>query len=298
MDIDPRVLRYFIAVAEELNFSRAAQRLHISQPPLSYAIKQLESMLGVQLFVRTSRRVELTTAGRALYREALFLLRRNEEVTTLIQRIGAGLQGQIRIGFVGSMIYRDLSGAVSRCESLYPDVKQVWLEMNSAEQIELLERGGLDIGLIHANPLPDTLASITLTTEPFVICVPEGHSLARRERVRLADFKREDFILFSRSLSPRYYEILLSMYVSAGFYPSVRFEVRHWLSITSLVARGLGVSIVPECLSRAGLPGVDFLAFDHEHASVNSLIWSAATKSAIVKNHVKALSRHYLDIES
>lgn len=294
MDLDARLLRYFVAVAEELNFSRAAQRLHMSQPPLSHAIKQLETGLGVQLFTRTSRRVQMTDAGRTLYQEAVFLLRRHHDVKQLVHRIGEGLQGQIKIGFVGSMIYRNLSRALEHCQALYPDVEQIWLEMNSVEQITLIERGGLDIGIIHANPVPQQVRNAELSSEPFVICVPLGHALSNTDRTTLSQLKDENFILFSRDLSPRYYEILLAMYLEAGFYPSVRFEVRHWLSVTSLVSQGMGISIVPECLSRAGLTGVHFLQFEHAHQSVNDLIWSADNRSAIIDNYTTALQDYYL----
>lgn len=293
IDLDMRTLRYFVAVAEELNFSRAAERLHISQPPLSHAIKQLEIGLDVTLFNRTSRQVQLTAAGRTLYQEALFLLRHHSDVKRLVHRIGEGLQGQIKIGFVGSMIYRDLPQALIECKTRYPDVEQIWLELNSAEQIELIERGGLDIGIIHTNPVPDRVQRTELTSEPFMVCVPLNHPLSDQTHVDLHELKDEGFILFSRSLSPRYYEILLSMYLKAGFYPSVRFEAKHWLSVTSLVSQGLGVSIVPQCLSRAGLSGVHFLKFEHEHRSNNDLIWPANTESKIISNYVDMLKNYY-----
>lgn len=293
IDLDMRILRYFTTVAEELNFSRAAERLHISQPPLSHAIKQLELGLGVTLFTRTSRQVELTTAGRVLYKEALFLLRRHSDVKNLVHRIGEGLQGQIKIGFVGSMIYRDLAQALKHCKAQYPDVEQLWLEMNSAEQIELVERGGLDIGIIHENPVSEQLHCIELTSEPFVICVPHSHPLSNQSEVFLSELKDEDFIVFSRSLSPRYYEILQSMYLKAGFYPSVRLEARHWLSVISLVSQGMGISIVPQCLGRAGLTGVHFLRFDHHLRSNNKLIWSASNELATVANYVTLLRKYY-----
>lgn len=293
IDLDVRTLRYFIAVAEELNFSRAAERLHISQPPLSHAIKQLEAGLGVALFNRTSRRVELTTAGQVLYREAQFLLRRHSDVRHLVHRIGEGLQGQIKIGFVGSMIYRDLTQALKQCKEHYPGIEQLGLEMNSAEQIDLIERGGLDIGIIHANPVSDRVQCIELTSERFVICVPQGHPLSGQTEVALADLNHENFIVFSRSLSPRYYEMMLSMYLKAGFYPSVRFEARHWLSVTSLVAQGIGISIVPHCLTQAGLSGVHFLDFDHDLRSNNNLIWRADNESIVVKNYLSLLQDYY-----
>ncbi|HLS17421.1 MAG TPA: LysR family transcriptional regulator [Paenalcaligenes sp.] len=293
IDLDARLLRYFKTVAEELNFSRAAERLHISQPPLSTAIRQLEDSLGVTLFNRSSRQVRLTAAGRVLYQEASFLLQRQNEIKSLVHRIGEGLIGQIRIGFVGSMIYRDLNTVVERCKKQYPGVEQIWLEMNTAEQMALIERGGLDIGVIHANPVSEQVQSTPLTNEPFMICVPADHPLQHQQHATLQELKDEQFIVFSRALSPRYYELLLSMYAQAGFYPSIRFEARHWLSVISLVSQRLGVAIVPQCMSQAGISGVHFLSFEHDMRSQNSLIWSAQKTSALVKNHVRVLKDHY-----
>ncbi|UHL66020.1 LysR family transcriptional regulator [Paralcaligenes sp. KSB-10] len=293
MDLDPRLLRYFVAVAEELNFSRAARRLHISQPPLSYAIKQLEEAIQVQLLVRTSRQVELTAAGRVLYNEALFLLRKNADVQKLIQRIDAGLHGQIKIGFVGSMLYRRLSDVLKLFQKHYPDIEHVLLELNSAEQIELIEHGGLDLGFIHANPVPATMSRLDLVSEPFAICLPDTHPLAGEAYIDLNELAQDDFIFFSRSFSPSYYETLLSMCLHAGFFPKVKNEARHWLSVASLVSQGMGVSIVPECLSRSGLSGIRFLPFEHDHKSVCSLIWSAQPASHIKEKHIELVKGVY-----
>lgn len=286
MELDSRLLRYFVAVAEELSFSRAAQRLHLSQPPLSYAIKQLEEILNVQLLTRSSRHVALTPAGSALYREALFLLQRNTDVVKLIQRIDSGLHGQIRIGFVGSMLYRGLPNMLKLCKAQYPEVENVLLELNSAEQIELIERGGLDIGFIHANPVSADIGCIDLVAEPFSICLPETHPLANKSSLKLSELAEDDFIFFARSFSPSYYETLLSLCSQAGFLPKVKNEARHWLSVASLVSQGMGVSIVPQSLSRSGLSGIRFLSFEHECKSISRLIWSTSPASRIRDNYI------------
>jgi DNA-binding transcriptional LysR family regulator len=293
MDLDVRVLRYFVAVAEELSFSRAAKRLHLSQPPLSYAIKQLEERLQAQLFLRSSRQVALTPAGRALYKEAQFLLRRQTDVCNLVSRIDAGLQGQIKIGFVGSMLYRKLPLVLKQSKEQYPDVEHILLELNSAEQIELVERGGLDIGFIHANPVPDTVSCEELIAEPFSICLPATHRLARKSHLDLAELADEDFIFFSRSFSPIYYETLFAMCLDAGFLPSVKYEARHWLSVASLVSQEMGVSIVPECLAHSGLSGIRLLPFKHKQRSVASLIWSKAHSSRTIDNHLNLIRHAY-----
>ncbi len=293
IDLDARLLRYFKAVAEELNFSRAAARLHISQPPLSTAIKQLEDNLGVTLFNRTSRQVQLTAAGRVLYQEAIQLLQRQQDIKMLVQRIDEGSIGQIRIGFVGSMIYRGLNTVLEQCRDAYPEVEQICLEMNSAEQAESIEKGSLDIGMIHAHPVSESIYSAPLTSEAFVICVPTGHPLCDHPNLSLKQLQSEQIIIFSRALSPSYYELLISMYLQAGCYPKIRFEARHWLSVLSLVAQNLGVAIVPQCLTRAHINGVQFLSFKHEQQSQSSIIWSAQNTSTLVTNHIKIITQYY-----
>ncbi|AUL16933.1 putative LysR-family transcriptional regulator [Bordetella bronchiseptica MO149] len=293
MDLEPRLLRYFIAVAQERNFSRAAQRLHISQPPLSYAIRQLETQLGARLFERSSRHVALTDAGRVLYGEALSLLRQGEEVGRLVRRAEAGLQGRLRIGFVGSMLYRGLPDLLAALRSELPDVEQVLAERNSHDQLEALRRGELDLGFIHANPPPEGVSARDLVAEPFVVCLPDTHRLAGRRSLRLADLAGEDFVFFAQAASPSYYETVLSLCVAAGFHPAVRHEVRHWLSVAALVASGLGVSIVPACLARAGLAGTCYVAFEHQARSVCQIAWPSLAPTSLQATALQAALRHF-----
>lgn len=291
--MDLRLLRYFIAVAEERHFSKAAQRLHISQPPLSYAIRQLEEALGAKLLERTSRHVALTEAGQVLYREAQTLLRKAEDTRTLVQRVDAGLRGRIRIGFVGSMLYRGLPTLLRTLRQELPDVEHVLTELNSHDQIEAVHRGELDLGFIHANPTAPEIASVDVMAEPFMVCFPDTHPLAGRQSVTLAELQREDFIFFARAASPRYYEMVLAMCTHAGFSPVVRHEVRHWLSVASLVSQNMGVSIVPECVSRSGLAGTRFVAFEHEARSVSQLIWLRDEQAPLLKTVRQAVAKQY-----
>lgn len=293
MDLDPRLLRYFIAVAEERHFSRAAARLHISQPPLSYAIRQLEENVGARLLARTSRHVELTDAGQVLYREAHILLRQAEEVRTLVRQVDAGLRGRLRIGFVGSMLYRGLPALLNAMRAALPDVEHVLTELNSHDQIEAVRRGEQDLGFIHANPVPEGVQARDLMAEPFVVCLPDAHPLAGRESVGLAELASDDFVFFARAASPSYYETVLSMCVSAGFTPAIRHEVRHWLSVASLVSQGLGVSIVPACLSRSGLAGTRFIAFEHQARSISQVIWPDTARSPLQERAVALVAQAF-----
>lgn len=293
MELEPRLLRYFIAVAQERHFGRAAQRLHISQPPLSYAIRQLEELLGASLLERTSRHVALTEAGRVLYREAQGLLRQADEVGQLVRRVDAGLHGRLRIGFVGSMLYRGLPALLGALRTELPDVEHVLSEINSHDQIEAVRRGELDLGFIHANPVPREIGALDLMDEPFVVCMPETHPLAGRRRLDLKALSGEEFVMFAQAASPSYYATVMSLCVAAGFVPAVRHEVRHWLSVAALVSQGLGVSIVPACLARSGLAGTRFIAFAHEARSVSQVIWRQADPAPLVGTVLRRVQAHY-----
>lgn len=293
MDLDPRLLRTFIAVAEERHFSRAAKRLHISQPPVSYAIRQLEHILGVTLLQRTSRSVTLTEAGTVFYREALTLLRLADDVGTLVRRVDAGLTGRLKIGFVGSMLYRGLPQLLSRLRASLPDVEHVLTELNSNEQIEAVRRGEIDLGFIHANPVPDDIEAISLVSEPFKVCIPSTHPRAQGARISLKELATEEFVLFSRAASPIYYESVLSMCATAGFTPRIHHEVRHWLTVASLVSQGLGVSIVPACLARSGLQGAAFLDFRHATRSVTQLIQNRERAGALHRSTAAIIRDHF-----
>ncbi|MFV9475038.1 LysR family transcriptional regulator [Advenella sp. RU8] len=290
-DIDLRILRYFIAVAEELNFSKAALRLNISQPPLSFAIKQLEQALDLILFERNSRQVVLTNAGIRLYKEALFILGHANSLKHTLHHAEA--RPPIRIGFVGSMQYRNLAGLLTELKRQFPDLTFALTEANSSEIIHDTDRGNIDIGFTHANQIPVDIESQTLMSEPFLLCLPRNSPHARKKSLDLAALKHENFIFFSRSVSPAYYEMLLSMCVSAGFFPKANDEARHWLSITSMVSQNLGVSIVPSCMQHCGLPNLKFLPFKHTQRSVTDVIWSDKKEKELKQEIVDFAARFY-----
>ncbi len=290
-DIDLRILRYFIAVAEELNFSKAALRLNISQPPLSFAIKQLEQALDLILFERNSRQVVLTNAGIRLYKESLFILGHANSLKHTLHHAEA--RPPIRIGFVGSMQYRNLAGLLTELKRQFPDLTFALTEANSSEIIHDTDRGNIDIGFTHANQIPVDIESQTLMSEPFLLCLPRNSPHARKKSLDLAALKHENFIFFSRSVSPAYYEMLLSMCVSAGFFPKANDEARHWLSITSMVSQNLGVSIVPSCMQHCGLPNLKFLPFKHTQRSVTDVIWSDKKEKELKQEIVDFAARFY-----
>ena len=292
MNTELRILRYFVAVAEELNFSKAALRLNISQPPLSYAIKQLEQELDLVLFERNSRQVSLTSAGIRLYKEALFILSHASNLKNILHQ--ADDNSHIRLGFVGSMLYRNFAALISSLEQRFPEITFDLIEAKSSEIILETDKGNIDIGFIHINHLPAGIKSQTLHTEPFLLCIHESSPYANNKKVELTEFKNENFIFFSRTVSPSYYEMLLSMCVSAGFFPKANDEAKHWLSIVSMVSQNLGVSIVPSCMKNCGLHNLKFLPFKHSQQSVTSVIWSEKKEEEIKRRIVDAITKENL----
>jgi DNA-binding transcriptional LysR family regulator len=253
-----RHLRYFIALAEELHFGRAAQRLAISQPPLSVAIQQLEASVGAKLFDRDSKGVRLTPAGVAFRGSAQALLARAEDACAQARDVQAGEVGRLRLGFVGSTLFNGLAVWLQAFQASHPKVEVVVVELNTQDQIDALLREELDLGLLHTDRLPPALASQALYSEPFVACLPTGHPYANKRAVPLASLSDQPFILFSRKGSPEYHARIVEICQQQGFYPRLQHEGRHWLSVVSLVAQGLGVSIVPEAFKQSGIQGAVF----------------------------------------
>lgn len=254
-----RHLRYFLVLAEELHFGRAAQRLAISQPPLSLNIQQLESSVGAQLFDRNSRGVRLTPAGEALVPRARALLEQAQEAARHARDVGRGLEGRLHLGFVGAMLYRGLPQLLRRFQTEHPRLRLVLRELNSQDQLIELAHGQLDVGFVHNTRLPSGVSQLLYAREPFVCCLPHDHPLARKRRIDLVTLQDEPFVLFARSVSPDYHERILAVCAAAGFHPEVRHEVRHWLSVVSLVSQGLGVALVPASLKRSQLEGAVFV---------------------------------------
>lgn len=253
-----RHLRYFVVLAEELHFGRAAQRLAITQPPLSLNIQQLEASLGVRLFERDSKGVRLTAAGQAFRTQALVLLAQAEQARALARGIDAGVIGRLRVGFVGSVLLRGLPQWLAAHQAEQPGIQIVLSELNSQDQIDALLRDELDLGFVHTPRVPAPLRSQLVHSDDFMACVPAAHALARQRKLSLLDLRDEGFVLFSRRASPDYHARIVQMCGTVGFYPNVRHEVRHWLSAVSMVALGMGVSVVPAPLQRSGIGGAAF----------------------------------------
>lgn len=285
-----RHLRYFVVLAEELHFGRAARRLSISQPPLSVAIRQLEESVGARLFDRNSKEVRLTPAGDALRASARALLRQAEEAALEARDVSQGSAGRLRIGFVGAMLYRGLPQALRKFQAKHPAVRVTLSELNSGEQIAELLHDRLDFGFVHTSRMPAELRHVLLMSEPFVACLPVGHRLARRRTVPTTSLRDEPFVLFSRNVSPDYHERILAICADAGFRPEVRHEVRHWLSVVSLVSQGMGVALVPSALHHSALRGAVFRPLEEQVAQSESYcVWRDGPENAVVQAFLRTV---------
>lgn len=260
--VELRHFRHFIALAEELHFGRAARRCNISQPPFSVSIRQLEESLGVTLVERSTHGVRLTAAGTAYHQELVKAVSQVERARRHAQQVGAGLRGSIEVGFFASMLYRGLDQAVRLFAVECPDVRLRLIELSTVDQIPALLGHRIHYGFVHTDALPQSIVSQELLRERFMLCVPCHHSRAGQGRVSLADLATEDFILFSRNFSPRYYDQVISICVSAGFHPEIRHEARHWLTVLACVSKGMGITLVPSSLARTDAPGLAFVEIE------------------------------------
>lgn len=254
-----RHLRYFSVLAEELHYGRAARRLAITQPPLSVNIQALEAEVGAPLFTRNSRGVALTAAGLALLPLARELLAQAATAPQVVRDAAQGLGARLRIGFAGTMLYRGLPAMLRRLER-DARVRLELVELSSSDQLVELTRGRLDAGFVHTTRVPAEFEQLQVARQPFVVCLPAGHALARRRRVALADLRGAPLALVSREVSSDYHERILAACADAGWVPDTRHDLRHWLSVVSLVAQGLGVALVPEALRQSAMAGAVFVS--------------------------------------
>ena len=241
-----RHLRYYVAVAEELHFGRAAKRLGIAQPPLSQQIRRLEQELGCELFDRGGRRgVRLTAAGEALLPDARRLLEDSSAFGDAARRAARGQFGVLTIGFAASAILSPLRAAIRAFRSTHPGVELRLRELSTEAQSEALERRSIDVAVMREPaPLPG-IESETLLREPFLLALPGHHPLAGAESVALAAVCDEPFVLFPREVSRNLYDRVRSLFDEAGVAPVVVQEALEWQTIMGLVDAGLGISVVP-----------------------------------------------------
>lgn len=251
-----RHLHYFIAVAEELHFSRAAERLHISQPPLSQQIRALEDELGVKLFERTKRHVQLTEAGKVFLERSYLVLAQLEQAIEVTQRIGRGEVGRLAIGFVDSAMYTVLPEILRIFRERFPAVELRLHELTTQEQIHALHQNQIDLGVVRSAIIEPGLSTECVLQESLVLALPQTHPLAAQVKVSLSVLADESFILFPAKLGPVFYEQIIQICQQAGFRPKVVQEAVQMQTIVGLVAAGMGIAFVPASMQNFHRSGV------------------------------------------
>lgn len=256
--IELRLWRQFVAVAEELHFGHAATRLHMTQPPLTQAIIQLEKLLGVRLFDRTKRSVQLTATGQALLPVVLDLLARAQALPAQARAAAAGEVGRLRLAFVSTVGFAQLPQWVRAFRELYPKVQLDLLEATGDLQLQGLERGEIDAGfMLHAPGFaPAGLAHLLITQEPLVLALPEHHPLADQAMLSLNEVLAEPLVIFPRRIVPSLFDAIFALYHAAGRLPAVAQEAIQMQTIVNLVSAGLGVAWVPESVRQFQRSGV------------------------------------------
>lgn len=257
-----RHLRYFVAVAAERSFSRAAEKLHMAQPPLSRQIRQLEEDVGTQLFNR-GRPITLTEAGRYFFEQAKQLLQKANEVQAMTKRVGTGNRRQFGIGFVPSVLYDTLPDLIRQFRDGASDVEIVMSELITIEQAVALKEGRIDIGFGRLWFDDDGLVRRVLREETLAIAAPHGHHLGRGTTpLKLAHVANTPLILYPNAPRPSYADQVLSFYRKCGLEPKIAIEVHELQTALGLVAAGVGISVVPSSVLRLGRKDVDYLPLD------------------------------------
>lgn len=285
-------LRYFVVLAEELHFGRAASKLSMTQPPLSSAIKSLEEELQVQLLIRDSKHVELTQAGSAFLEEARQILEQVARASNVARTVAKGMRGRLEIGVTGSLIYRDVPAIVRQFNTEMPDVEVVLREMSSSEQLSELLRGQIHAGFVNATTAPPQLSSLPMSEDEFVLCLPEDHPKAQGDTVNLKHLADERFVMFSRDVAPANYDNVIAIFFRAGIHPKTIHAARQWLTIVAMVANGLGVSLVPRTLARSRVHGVKFMKIRGQPVLAPAmLVWNPAYYLPIVRSFIECSQR-------
>lgn len=287
-----RHLRYFIAVAEELHFSRAAERLQIAQPPLSQQIRSLEKELGVQLFERTKRRVQLTEAGQIFLEEARLVLIQVEQAVRAAQRASRGEIGRLGVGVNSSATQSYVPEILRVFRERFPCVELVLHELTSHKQVQRIRDNRIDVGFLWLQNVEDSaLSFMSIWQEPLIVALPETHPLASLPQIPLEALVREPFVVPPRYLGAGFYSQIISLCQQAGFSPKVAQEAMLMQTIVSLVAGGVGVALVPASLQNLQRVGVVYKALQGQTPELEmAIVWRRDNSSPILREFLKVVT--------
>lgn len=296
--IELRLWRQFVTLSEELHFGRAAQQLNMTQPPLTQAIAQLEAVLGLRLFDRTKRSVQLTAAGVALVPAARDLLARAQALPAYAKAAASGEVGQLRLAFVSTVGFSLLPQWVRTFRERFPLAALELIEATGDVQLQLLARGEVDAGLMLHSPgfAPPGLERMLIASEPLVLAVPEHHPLAGVSPIPLVKVLVEPLVIFPRRIVPSLHDAIFGMYHAAGRLPQLAQEAIQMQTIVNLVSAGLGIAWVPSSVRQFQRPGVVYkeVATGKSAAKVpgceTSLVWTAGSAHAVRDRFVTFIS--------
>ena len=268
---DFRQLRYFVAVCEELSFTRAARRLHLSQPPLSQQIQALEQDLGVRLLERTKRSVALTEPGRIFLDHARQILAKADEARTQVLAAAAGQSGQLRLAYTVSVSFHPaLPRVLLRHGQVAPNVRVELSELYTEPQFEALLDGQIDVGFVRDEPVravdARALRMTVLDREPLLLALPSGHPLAGRSSLRLAEVANESFVTQPREVAATLHDRLIKLANKAGFQPQIRQQAQQVNGMLAMVAAGLGLALVPATMRVVRLLGLNYVPLEDPDA--------------------------------
>jgi DNA-binding transcriptional LysR family regulator len=281
-----RHLHYFITVAEELHFGRAARRLNISQPPLSQQIRQLEEEIGVRLFHRTKRRVEITPAGMVFLAEARRIIAMSEDAVRRTIRADKGEIGWLAMGFVGSANYSVLPPVIRVFRRRFPNVEMTLTEMNTNQQLEALLDGRIQVGFLRP---PQGIEEKGLVVEPvfrepLMVALPRNHPLKNEMPLPLRLLAKDAFIMIPRQRGPGFFDHLIVLCQKEGFSPHIVLEASQFHTVIGLVAAGIGIAVVPTSMERSRIEGVVFRQIACKAETVLDMAWDAGNESLVLNN--------------
>lgn len=288
--IEIRHLKYFLAVAEDLHFRKAAERLFISQPGLSKQIKQMEIGLGIVLFERHNRKVILTNAGEYLKRELAINLKNIEHTLNHAKLLDEGKNGDLKFGYVGSAMQEIIPNLLVNFKNDYPNIVFSLKEMDNQKQIDGLLSYDLDVGFVRLDRVPRGLMLKPILKESFCLVLPENNQINADNFKSLTQFKEESFILFDPKYSSSYYEKVMQLFDDSGFSPIVSHSTIHAGSIYKLVENNFGISIVPKSLAIQNNQKIKFIELKKaKQKTTLSVVWNTNNRNPILKEIIKLL---------
>lgn len=288
--IEFRHFKYFLALAQDLHFRKAAERLYISQPGLSRQIKQLEDDLGIILFVRHNRKVEITQAGLYLQEELTKTFRRLDDIVAHAKLLNDGVDGSLKLGYIGSAMQKVIPELLLKFRTKYPNVIFSLNEMGNEEQVQALLKQEIDIGFVRMERVPRGLNVQSVFEDTFSLVLPKDHPVNESNFKDLSQLKDESFILFDSSFSESYYVNVMHIFDNSGFTPLVSHYTVNASSIFRLVESGFGVSIVPTSLKLGYDMGIKFVELKKiPQRTTLKAVWSSINPNPILKSFLQVV---------